>query len=121
VSGVERPAQQRRHPGRRRAHLSAEPVTIDVERERGVTTTWDDGHTSRFSLEELRVNCLCAQCRGLREQGLEAWTPGASVTPLRIETVKEVGNWGLNFAWSDGHTTGIYTWEILRGWDDERS
>lgn len=40
---------------------------------------------------------------------------------LRIETAREVGNWGLNFAWSDGHTTGIYTWEILRGWDDERN
>ena len=75
---------------------------------------------SAFSLEELRFNCLCAQCRGLREQGLDAWNPEASVVPLRIETAREVGNWGLNFAWNDGHTTGIYTWEILRGWDDDR-
>ena len=38
---------------------------------------------------------------------------------LRIETAKEVGNWGLNLHWNDGHTTGIYTWEILRAWDLE--
>ena len=45
-----------------------------------------------------------------------AW-PGAGAPPvLRIESVQEVGNWGLNFAWNDGHTTGIYTWEILRAW-----
>ncbi len=75
---------------------------------------------SRFGLEELRVNCLCAQCRGLREQGKEAWSQASGAPPLRIETAREVGNWGLNFGWNDGHTTGIYTWEILRGWDDER-
>jgi DUF971 family protein len=75
---------------------------------------------SRFGLEELRVNCLCAQCRGLREQGLDAWPGEGAPAVLRIENAQEVGNWGLNFAWNDGHTTGIYTWEILRGWDDDR-
>ena len=40
---------------------------------------------------------------------------------LCIESAREVGNWGLNFTWNDGHSTGIYTWEILSGWDDERT
>ncbi len=40
---------------------------------------------------------------------------------LRIQTAQQVGNWGLNVGWNDGHTTGIYTWEVLRAWDDERS
>jgi DUF971 family protein len=96
--------------------VTVEPVTVDVERERGVTITWDDGHVSRFGLEELRVNCPCAQCRGLRDQGEEAWVPGAGAPPLRIESAREVGNWGLNLHWNEGHTTGIYTWEILRAW-----
>jgi DUF971 family protein len=56
----------------------------------------------------------------MREQGLDAWTPEASVTALRITEAREVGNWGLNFTWSDSHSTGIYTWEVLRAWDDER-
>lgn len=96
-----------------------EPVTVDVERERGVTITWDDGRVSTFGLEELRANCLCAACRGLREQGRPAWVQQPAAPALRIETAKEVGNWGLNFHWNDGHTTGIYTWEILRAWDTE--
>ena len=75
---------------------------------------------SRFGLEELRVNCLCAECRGRREQGLEAWPGDGAPAVLRIESAREVGNWGLNFTWNDTHSTGIYTWEILRGWDDDR-
>jgi DUF971 family protein len=123
VPGVERPTRQRRHPGRRHPRLTAQPqpTKIDVERERGVTITWDDGRVSRFGLEELRVNCLCAECRGRREQGLDAWPTEGAPAVLRIETAAQVGNWGLNFAWNDGHTTGIFTWEILRGWDDDRS
>ena len=37
-----------------------------------------DGTTTVFGLEELRVNCPCAECRGRREQGQPAWPrPGA--------------------------------------------
>jgi DUF971 family protein len=96
----------------------AAPITIDVERERGVTITWADEHVSRFGLEDLRSNCPCAQCRGLRQEGQAAWPlPGAPDT-LRIESAAQVGNWGLNLHWNDGHTTGIYTWQTLRAWCD---
>jgi DUF971 family protein len=101
--------------------MTVQPLTVDVERERGVTITWDDGHMSRLGLEDLRANCLCAQCRGLRDQGQEAWPGPGAPADLRIESVREVGNWGLNFHWNDGHTTGIYTWEILRAWDEDQS
>ena len=95
---------------------AAEPVTVDVERERGVAVTWDDGHLSRFSLPELRTNCPCAACRGLRQQGEEAWPRPGAPKALRIESVEAIGNWGLNIHWNDSHTTGIYTWETLRSW-----
>lgn len=92
------------------------PVAIDVERDSGVTVTWEDGHISRFGLEDLRTNCPCARCNAMRQQGEPAWpTPGAPST-LRIESAQQVGNWGLNLHWNDGHTTGIYTWEVLRAW-----
>ena len=93
-----------------------QPVSVDVERESGVTITWEDGDVSRFGLEELRASCLCAQCRGLRDQGGVAWPGEGAPAVLRIESAREVGNWGLNFHWNDGHTTGIYTWETLRAW-----
>ena len=92
------------------------PRTIDVDVGRGVVVTWNDGHVSRFGLEELRTRCPCAKCRNLRERREPAWpTPGAPET-LRIVDAQQVGNWGLNLHWNDGHTTGIYTWETLRAW-----
>lgn len=92
------------------------PAVIDVQRDHGVTITWDDGHLSRFGLEDLRTHCPCAQCRDLRENGNQAWPRPGSPSPLRIESARQVGNWGLNVSWNDGHTTGIYTWSTLRSW-----
>jgi DUF971 family protein len=92
------------------------PRQVDIERERGVNVTWDDGHVSTFSVQALRVNCPCAKCRGLRDQGQVVWPAGGAPEPLRIESAEHVGNWGLNLHWNDGHTTGIYTWETLRSW-----
>ena len=92
------------------------PRTIDVERARGVVVTWEDGHVSRFGLEDLRVRCPCARCRGLREMGQAAWPVPGAPEELRIVSAEQVGNWGLNLHWNDGHTTGIYAWEALRDW-----
>ncbi|MDQ4097575.1 MAG: DUF971 domain-containing protein [Actinomycetota bacterium] len=92
------------------------PAAIDIQRDHGVTITWDDGHLSRFDLEDLRINCPCAQCRDLRQDAKQVWPRPGAPTPLRIESARQVGNWGLNVAWNDGHTTGIYTWTMLRSW-----
>lgn len=94
------------------------PRTIDVDRAEAITLTWDDGTTSTFPLEELRVNCPCAECRGLRERGLPVWPKPSSPLPLRIETAELVGGWGLTVTWNDGHSTGIFAWSILRFWAD---
>lgn len=90
------------------------PEAIDVDRSRSVTLTWPDGHVSGFGLEELRVNCPCAFCRNLRDQGRPAWTPGGE--ELSVAGAELVGNWGLQLRWNDGHKTGIYPWSALRSW-----
>jgi len=33
---------------------------------------------------------------------------------LKMLSVEEVGNYALRIHWSDGHQTGIYTWEFFR-------
>jgi DUF971 family protein len=96
----------------------AAPTEIEVDRTAGVSFTWPDGTTSRFGLEELRANCPCAECRGLRERGQPAWPGPSSPLPLRVEHAELVGAWGITFHWNDRHTTGIYSWEILRTWAD---
>ena len=92
------------------------PVDVDIDRQRSVTVTWDDGHVSRFGLEELRLRCQCARCRGMRQEGQTVWPAPGAPRPLRVESAHQVGNWGLSIAWNDGHSTGIYAWDVLRAW-----
>lgn len=35
-----------------------------------------------------------------------------------INSAELVGAWGISITWNDGHSTGIYAWEILRRWHD---
>lgn len=92
------------------------PQSVALDRERALTVTWADGTTTAFALEELRRNCPCAQCRGLREQGRPAWPAPASPQPLAAESAELVGAWGLTILWNDGHSTGIFAWGLLRQW-----
>lgn len=33
---------------------------------------------------------------------------------LQLEQVERVGSYALQFFWSDGHSAGIYHWDLLR-------
>ncbi len=75
---------------------------------------WADGHTSVYEPRYLRLQCPCAQCveetsgRGL----LRPESIPEDVMPLEIQYV---GRYALLFLWSDGHATGIYPFNYLRG------
>ena len=90
------------------------PVTIDVQRDQGLALTWADGTTNRFGLEELRRHCPCAECRMRRERNQPVWPLPTSPQPLTIVTAELIGAWGIGFTWNDGHSTGIYSWTLLR-------
>jgi DUF971 family protein len=95
---------------------SPAPDSVEINRETGVASfVWADG-PAQFSLEDLRSNCPCAECRGLRERGLPVWPKPTSPLPLKLESAELVGGWGISFSWNDGHATGIYSWSVLRAW-----
>ena len=98
----------------------SQPVDVVVKRDEGLTITFADGHVAQFNLAEVRLNCPCATCRSLRDRGENVWPRPASPTPLRIHDAKFHGAWGLNITWNDGHATGIYSFEALRGWSEGR-
>lgn len=81
--------------------------------EQEVVVTWADGHASRFPSRWLRLRCQCAGC--IEEMSgrplLEPDTVPGDVRPLAITLV---GAYAIRVAWSDGHDTGIYTYEWLR-------
>ena len=90
------------------------PVEMGSVADKTFTVTWSDGHQAWYSWLNLRVNCLCAACAGewryrppkLRAEDIQ---PG-----IRAMSVAKVGAYALRFVWSDGHNTGIYTFNYLR-------
>lgn len=105
-----------RHPGI--VDERFEPTDVEVRRDEGVTITYADGHVATFDLMTLRLGCPCAECRGLRERGVEVWPRPRSPRPLRIDDAEYHGAWGLALTWNDGHSTGIFPFEGLRRLSD---
>jgi len=74
---------------------------------------WADGHVSEYVPRELRLACPCAGC--VEEMTgrplLDPTAVGPDIWPL---AVRYVGRYALRFDFSDGHDTGIYTFELLR-------
>ena len=94
------------------------PADIDIQRDKSVTITFEDGLVCSFPVEALRAACPCATCRGMRERGDEAWPAPGAPTTISIVDAELSGAWGLSINWSDGHSTGIYAWSVLRRWWD---
>jgi DUF971 family protein len=94
------------------------PADIDIVRDREVTVTFGDGVVCRFEVPLLRANCPCASCRGRRERGEPAWPRPGQAGTVSIAHAELTGAWGLSIEWSDGHSTGIYAWSVLRQWWD---
>ena len=75
---------------------------------------WPGGLCQELELRSLRLSCPCASC-------VDEWTgklllDSSSIPPdITIERVQSVGRYALGITWSDGHRSGIYTWERLRG------
>jgi len=88
------------------------PVAIDHD-EIGLTIRWQDGHEQLIGSRDLRLNCRCAACRD-EMTGAPLLDPSKvpqTVTPTRIWSL---GNYAFGVAFSDGHSSGIYTLKALR-------
>ncbi len=72
--------------------------------------TFDDGKSFRLSSEFLRVYSPSAEVRG-HGPGQEILQTGKK--NVEIKAVEPVGNYAVQLAFSDGHNTGIYSWDIL--------
>src|SRR5262245_57296318 len=89
----------------------SDPSKVEIE--------WSDGATSRFLAAELRRTCPCAQCVN-EVTGVRVHDPSTVPDDLRQEDLRLVGNYGVSMRFSDGHHTGIFTFEFLRRLDASR-
>lgn len=89
------------------------PAAI-TRRDDGVLIEWDrEGHRVLFGARALRLACPCAEC--VEEMsGRPILDPAAVSADVRPVSLRLVGTYGLRVDWSDGHGTGIYTFERLR-------
>ena len=100
----------------------SDPEHIAISKSKGIQIDWKDRHASDYRLTYLRDKCPCATCTGAHgtpprqpEAPPDSGSPFQMYKPaLKILSVEPVGNYAISIHWSDGHSTGIYSWEHLR-------
>jgi CubicO group peptidase (beta-lactamase class C family)/DUF971 family protein len=110
-------------PPRTEAEMARNPRHTPVEigpseDEQRLRILWADGHASEFVPRYLRLKCPCAGCVD-EMSGRPLLDPDSvpeGVYPLEI---KYMGRYALHFHWSDGHGTGIFSFDMLRKLGDE--
>jgi DUF971 family protein len=104
---------------------ATDPEHIAISKSKGIKIDWKDRHTSEYSIQYLRDRCPCAACTGAhgtppRQPGGERSISGPASPfqmykpALKMLNVEAVGHYAIRIQWSDGHSTGIYSWEHLR-------
>jgi ATP-binding protein involved in chromosome partitioning len=83
------------------------------EKEKELHISWSDGKESAYPFDFLRNNCPCAMC-------VDEWTGKRKFVSLLLPPdfrpleINPVGNYAIQISWSDGHTTGVYSFRRLQ-------
>jgi len=99
-------------------------VKLDLKKDRGLAIEWADGSLSYFPIAYLRRLSPSADMKELRKQMDQnplAVLPSGSSSGGAIEAVDAelVGNYAIRITFSDGHQSGIYSWQYLRQIDPD--
>ena len=90
-----------------------EPTQIIEESDSEISIKWSDNSETRYTAVQLRRSCPCAGC-------VDEWTGKKTLrdntipTDLTFKHTSIVGRYALNFHFSDGHETGIFSFNYLR-------
>jgi DUF971 family protein len=94
-----------------------EPVQIVEESDSAVSIKWSDDLETHYTAAALRRSCPCAGC-------INEWTGEKMLDDAKIpddisfKHTSIVGRYALNFHFSDGHDTGIFSFAFLRKLSD---
>jgi DUF971 family protein len=81
-----------------------------------LTIRWKDSHQSELSYRLLREKCPCARCDATRsgKDPFHILPSDDFFDNLHLVDIQQVGRYAVRLVWSDGHRTGIYTFQFLR-------
>jgi DUF971 family protein len=88
-----------------------------------VAIGWDDGAESYFTFEKLRAASPSASNMGERDIFGTQYGGGGSKKFDGVQVVgwERVGNYAIRFDFSDGHNSGLYSFDYLRALADGKS
>jgi DUF971 family protein len=109
------------------------PISLEKTDARELVIVWSDGKSQTLPFRLLRDNCRCANCIDKRMEALKETPKGekkltnelpvlsmAETMPLGISQMHPVGNYAYNIHFTDGHSAGIYPFELLRSLVDAK-
>ena len=94
------------------------PTQIQQHDPRTLAIQWADGAESLIDVRALRLACGCANC-------IDEWSGQPLLAPDSVAQdiapigIQSVGLYAIQIEWNDGHDTGIYPFERLRGLADQ--
>ncbi len=77
---------------------------------------WSDGQENFINLKALRKACPCANCQGEPDAMGRVFKPNVIhiARSFQARSIQQVGGYALQITWVDGHSSGIYTFDLLR-------
>ena len=90
-----------------------EPTQIIEESDSAVSIKWSNDTETTYSAVQLRQACPCAGC-------VNEWTGEKILADdqvadnLTFSSISIVGRYALSFHFSDGHDTGIFSFDFLK-------
>jgi len=89
-----------------------EPTQIIEESDSEISIKWSDDAETKYNAAQLRRACPCASC--VNEWTGEKILQSENISDeLKFNHISIVGRYALNFHFSDGHDTGIFSFKYL--------
>jgi DUF971 family protein len=92
---------------------SEPPEAIELADDHAIVIAWPGGRRVTIPAKALRDGCPCAGCVE-ETTGKKLLDPATIPDDIHAVSIQPVGNYAIQFEWSDGHGTGLFTWATLR-------
>ena len=93
------------------APVNARPTELILHRRSAILEiSFDDGLTFNLPCEYLRVYTPSAEALG---HGIGQEILQIGKEDVTIDEIRPIGNYAIEPVFSDGHSTGIYSWDLL--------